>query len=234
MDDCLRCHGMHFEGGIRDLVTPIDTAGPWALREPRLANQPVIPCLACHQMHRQGSPMVRPAVKSLNASPSQGIFPPSLALFDRRELDYVPVADLPLPLMRAGKQPVRISPDQRQALCYQCHAPLAGMQVGSGDDRTTVGVHAGLSCLACHQGHGQTTRASCANCHPQLSNCGLDVETMDTTFKSTNSPHNIHFVKCQDCHTKGVPKKRPASQLSRSIPLRQSPFPADENRQMAR
>ena len=24
---------------------------------------------------------------------------------------------------------------------------------------------------------------SCANCHPQLSNCGLDVETMDTTFK---------------------------------------------------
>ncbi len=25
MDDCLRCHGMHFEGGIRDLVAPLDT-----------------------------------------------------------------------------------------------------------------------------------------------------------------------------------------------------------------
>src|SRR5574337_2047514 len=29
MDDCLRCHGMHFEGVIRSLVTPIATVGPW-------------------------------------------------------------------------------------------------------------------------------------------------------------------------------------------------------------
>jgi hypothetical protein len=71
-----------------------------------------------------------------------------------------------------------------------------------------VGVHEGLSCLACHQGHGQKTRASCATCHPQLSNCGLNVESMDTTFKSAKSPHNIHFVKCVDCHTKGIPKKK--------------------------
>ena len=28
MDDCLRCHAMHFEGGIRDLVTPLDRKGP--------------------------------------------------------------------------------------------------------------------------------------------------------------------------------------------------------------
>ena len=27
MDDCLRCHGMHYEGGIRDLVTPLDKKG---------------------------------------------------------------------------------------------------------------------------------------------------------------------------------------------------------------
>ena len=30
MDDCLRCHGMHFEGGIGDLVTPVDRDGPVA------------------------------------------------------------------------------------------------------------------------------------------------------------------------------------------------------------
>jgi choline dehydrogenase-like flavoprotein len=59
-----------------------------------------------------------------------------------------------------------------------------------------------------HEKHGRKMRASCANCHPQLSNCGLDVETMDTTFRSTKSPHNIHFVKCADCHRKGVPRKR--------------------------
>jgi len=208
MDDCLRCHAMHFEGGIRDLVTPVDVKGPWKLRHPELTDQPVIPCLACHQMHRQGPPLARPAVKPVNPGPNQEIFRPSLALFDRRELDYVPVGRLPLPAMRDGERPVKISPDRRQALCYQCHAPLASMEVGSGDDRTPTGVHAGLSCLACHQGHGQKTRASCANCHPQLSNCGLDVETMDTTFKSIKSPHNVHFVKCVDCHTKGVPKKK--------------------------
>ena len=59
-------------------------------------------------------------------------------------------------------------PDRRQALCYQCHAPRASMQVFSGDDRTPVGVHEGLSCLACHASTAQTTRASCASCHPAV------------------------------------------------------------------
>ena len=86
--------------------------------------------------------------------------------------------------------------------------PRANAQVGSGDDRTPIGVHEGLSCFACHEKHGQTTRASCTTCHPQLSNCGINVETMDTTFKSVKSPHNVHTVKCIDCHPKGVPRKR--------------------------
>jgi hypothetical protein len=30
---------------------------------------------------------------------------------------------------------------------------------------------------------------------------------MDTTFKSATSRHNIHFVKCADCHTGGVPAR---------------------------
>jgi hypothetical protein len=208
MDDCLRCHAMHFDGGIRDLVTPLDTKGPWKLRDPGVAEQPAIPCLACHQMHRQGAQLVRPPAKPLNPGPGQELFRPSLALFDRRELDYVALGHLPLPAMRMGDRNIKISPDIRQALCYQCHAPLANREAGSGDDRTATGVHEGLSCFACHQGHGQKTRASCATCHPQLSNCGLDVETMDTTFKATKSLHNIHFVNCTDCHASGVPKKK--------------------------
>jgi choline dehydrogenase-like flavoprotein len=65
---------------------------------------------------------------------------------------------------------------------------------------------AGLSvvCLACHAKHGQTTRASCAACHPRLSNCGRDVETMDTTFKDPESRNDVHRVACGDCHPKGV------------------------------
>ncbi len=123
-------------------------------------------------------------------------------------MTHIPVDRLPLPAMRDGERVVRASNDRRQALCYQCHAPVSTFEVRSGDDRTPVGVHEGISCLACHQKHGRNTRASCATCHPRLSNCGIDVETMDTTFKSKTSVHNVHFVKCADCHTKGVPKRK--------------------------
>jgi Cytochrome c554 and c-prime len=208
MDDCLRCHGMHFGGGIRDLVTPVDTTGPWKLHDPRLAAEPAIPCLTCHQIHHEGMPLPPSVEGQTVAGPQQEINRPSLGLFDRRSRDHVPAADLPLPVMVEGERVVKTSPDQRQALCYQCHAPLATRQVDSGDDRTPIGVHEGLSCFACHLKHGQQTRASCATCHPRLSNCGIDVEKMDTTFKSKKSPHNIHFVKCLDCHTKGIPKRK--------------------------
>jgi len=208
MDDCLRCHGMHFEGGVRDLVAPADRVGPWRMLRAELTNAPSMPCLACHEMHREGSPLQKANLEGRLPGPSQEIVRPSLALFDRRTQQYVAVADLPLPAMVDGARPIRMSKDQRQALCYQCHAPVASMQVGSGDDRTGMGVHEGISCLVCHAQHGQTTRASCATCHPKMSNCGLDVERMDTTFLSPRGNHNVHWVKCGDCHVKGVPRRR--------------------------
>ena len=127
---------------------------------------------------------------------------------------------LSLPQLSDGPRPVKISPDQRQALCYQCHAPRQpeaatiaatnhyGPQIGSGDDRTPVGVHEGISCLACHAGHNESAAASCKNCHPQMSHCDLDVEKMDTTFATAKSAHNIHWVRCTDCHQHGVPKPK--------------------------
>ncbi len=187
-DDCLRCHGMHFEGGIRDLPAA------------RLEDRPAMPCLSCHQLHRQGPQLKKDLPREISR--------PSLAFFDRRTQSHVPVARLALPAIKEGDRAVRMSPDHRQALCYQCHAPLAGMQARSGDDRTGLGVHEGISCLACHQRHGEKTAASCDTCHPRLSNCGLNVANMDTTFRSRDSRHNIHWVKCQDCHTKGVPRRR--------------------------
>jgi hypothetical protein len=217
MDDCLRCHGMHFEGGIRDLVTPVNTSGPWSLKRAGLAKQPAIPCLACHQVHAKGEPLPRGFVELPKPGPAQEINRPSIALFDRREMDHFSVKTLPMPQVLDGGKPLRMSPDSRQALCYQCHAPLSTMQAGSGDDRTAMGVHEGLSCLACHQKHAQNTRASCANCHPRLSNCGIDVEKMDTTFLSRTSTHNIHFVKCIDCHPKGVPAKKKVREGDRLV-----------------
>ncbi|MCL4401983.1 MAG: cytochrome c family protein, partial [Acidobacteria bacterium] len=216
MDDCLRCHGMHFQGAIGDVVQPLNTKGPWTLRDVKLVSAPAIPCLACHSMHREGQPMMKQEWPRVGGK--QELFRPSLALMDRRSQMSLSLAYLPLPRMYEGARQVRTSPDRRQALCYQCHAPLADAQVHSGDDRTPVGVHEGLSCLACHQKHGQQTRASCADCHPRLSNCGLDVEKMDTTFLSPRSGHDIHFVKCADCHTKGVPPRKINAGLAAAAP----------------
>ena len=207
MDDCLRCHGMHFEGALKDLVTPVDTKGPWQILRAGLKDAPAIPCLVCHSVHRAGEPL-KGHVRKAGISRKEEIARPSLGLFDRRSMAPVELALLPMPQPLDGDRAVKMSPDTRQALCYQCHAPLANRQVRSGDDRTPVGVHEGLSCLACHDKHRGTTRASCANCHPRLSNCGRDVETMDTTFVDKESKHNVHWVKCADCHPRGVPPKR--------------------------
>jgi hypothetical protein len=61
-----------------------------------------------------------------------------------------------------GARGVKMSSDQRQALCYQCHAPTSTRQVASGDDRTGVGVHEGISCLGCHSQHGLTAQLTVA------------------------------------------------------------------------
>lgn len=208
MDDCLRCHGMHFERGIGDLVMPVDRTGPWMLKRAELAQQPSMPCLTCHQMHRTGAVLTKNGPKGDVPGPMQDVAPSSLAFFDRRTEGYVAATALPMPAVLEDTRRVKMSPDRRQALCYQCHAPVYSMQVASGDDRTAIGVHEGISCLACHAGHGQTTRASCATCHPKMSNCGLDVEKMDTTFRSAKSKHNIHWVRCVDCHGPKVPRKK--------------------------
>jgi hypothetical protein len=209
MDDCLRCHAQHFEGGVRDLVQPLDRRGPWTFVEDEYAGLPAVPCLACHSVHRRGEPLAPRSDRLQAEGTAQEVARPSLALYDRRALEHVGLDRLPLPAMLDEGRPVKASPDRRQALCYQCHAPRAGNQVFSGDDRTPVGVHEGLSCLACHAKHGQTTRASCDGCHPRLSNCGIDVAKMDTTFKSRESLHDVHRVACVDCHPKGVPQKKP-------------------------
>jgi hypothetical protein len=218
-DDCLRCHGMHFNGAVRDLVQPVNATGPWhVIRE--FANAPAMPCLACHQIHREGPMQSKPAERiSATVAPASA----TVGLFDRREQVHIAASQLPMPVLFDGSRPVKISPDQRQAICYQCHAPRqpetgtdaarihAGPQIASGDDRTPVGVHEGISCISCHNGHRENAVSSCKTCHPQMSNCGIDVEKMDTTFANAKSAHNVHWVRCTDCHQHGVPKPKIAA-----------------------
>jgi hypothetical protein len=156
----------------------------------------------------------------------------SLAFFDRREGIHFSAASLSIPQLHDGPRALTMSQDARQAICYQCHAPREpeagspaavnqwGAQAGSGDDRTPMGVHEGLSCISCHDGHNENARASCKTCHPKMSHCGIDVEKMDTSYANANSTHNIHWVKCTDCHQHGVPKA-PAKLKSQSAANRE-------------
>ncbi len=211
-DDCLRCHAMFFEGGIQDMVAPESTRGPWALADPEGGDKPAIPCLTCHEIHFKDSPAIRPDYSDpkLIASKREPQAPKP-SFYDRREKKHIGIMFLPQPPIRDVQRIIKTSPDARQRICYQCHAPDYARQVGSADDRTPKGVHEGLSCLACHSPHSLDTRPSCAECHPRLSNCGRDVDKMDTTFLSPASPHNIHFATCEECHPKGVPPRKPRS-----------------------
>ena len=167
MDDCLRCHGMHFEGGIRDLVTPLEHCGPLATsnaraREPRRSS-PASPATRCIA---RASPWPRPA-GTARCQPPTGNQRPSLALFDRRELAARSRAESAA--ARDARRRARREDQPRPAPGLVLPVPRARRytrRCGSGDDRTPIGVHEGLSCFACHQKHGQQTRASCATCHP--------------------------------------------------------------------
>ena len=199
--DCLRCHGMFYEGTTADLVEPINTKGPWKLRDQNKAGQPSIPCMACHEIHTDGEPSVRP-----DYSNPQSVFysrkdsGTSLSYYARFEKMHFSSKSLPKLHLTDGEKTVKVSDDHEMRNCIQCHAPNSWHEAGTSDDRTPRGVHEGISCMACHEPHSNDARNSCKKCHPAISNCNLDVTTMNTTFADPKSPNNIHWVSCTDCH----------------------------------
>lgn len=196
--DCFRCHGMYYEGTIYDLVEPISTEGPWSLNVPSKADDPAIPCLACHQIHTENEPYpsLKPIV-AVSAIPERN---PAYGLYVRSDKMFMRADHLPVPDMYHEGEKIPLSEEPAQRLCVQCHAPGAFHATGSMDDRTPRGVHQGIGCQSCHEPHSMNARNSCISCHPALSNCGLDVHNMNTTYNDPNSPNNIHFVSCEDCH----------------------------------
>ena len=202
--DCLRCHGMFFEGTVKDVVEPLKIKGPWKLKDGEMATRPTIPCMACHQIHQEGLPKTNPDYadpKSIFYHTKSSIS--KLSFYDRHEKVYFPVAQLPKLNLWEGERVVKVSDDPIMRNCVQCHAPNALHQAGTSDDRTPRGVHEGLSCMSCHEPHSNNARNSCKTCHPAMSNCKLDVTKMNTSYADAKSPNNIHFVACIDCHKDG-------------------------------
>jgi hypothetical protein len=207
--DCLRCHGMFSDVPVQDLVEPLDKTGPWKMKNTETLDKPVIPCMACHQIHNVGFPRVNPDYSNpLNVFYLRQVSSVKVSFYYRPDKTNISAEYLPKLLLWEGDKSVNVSDDLLMRNCIQCHSPNARHQAGSSDDRTPRGVHEGIGCTACHEPHSNDARQSCIKCHPVISNCKLDVTKMNTTFNDPGSPNNIHWVACTDCHKqKGFTRK---------------------------
>jgi nitrate/TMAO reductase-like tetraheme cytochrome c subunit len=199
--DCLRCHGMFYEGTIKELVEPISVQGPWSLIDDSKSDQATIPCMACHKIHSEGQPVTEPDYSTPdNIFYNRLMENKTVGFYSRHEKIHFALEYLPTPVMLNEEDTVKTPEDPVYRLCVQCHAPSVWHQAGSHDDHTPIGVHEGISCATCHEKHSNFQRRSCDKCHPMISNCNLDVKTMNTTFSLPSSSNDIHSVSCTDCH----------------------------------
>jgi len=167
--DCLRCHGMFYDGNINQLMTMDGDYTQWKINDEKQKMRPAISCLSCHQMHTE-NPRSERYVSMTDSTKNINERNPMTALYIRADKNYLRSDMLPKCKMFDGDREVTVPSDPNTQLCMQCHAPNFKHQAGSEDDRTVTGVHEGISCIACHQPHSGETRASCAKCHPSLSN----------------------------------------------------------------
>ena len=204
--DCLRCHAMFSDVSIGEIVGPLDIKGPWEFKTSSVATKPVIPCLACHQIHLVGTPHVSPDYSNpQNAFYGRTTGNSIVSYYNRHDKTHISAENLPILQLWEGVRPVNVSSDPVMRNCIQCHAPNARHEAGTGDDRTPGGVHEGFSCITCHDPHSNDAKQSCSKCHPAISHCKIDVKTMNTSFANRNSPNNIHRLSCTNCHKTGRP-----------------------------
>lgn len=201
--DCLRCHGMYYDGNIQDLMKKPETANEkWKLNKEGKGSDMAIPCLSCHQIHSDNEPISE--TKSRNyqqpLSSVKSNRNPYINWYIRTDKRHQRADKLKKIEMFDKGKPIKVSDDPANKLCLQCHSPNFAHQTGSEDDRTPTGVHEGISCVACHLPHSNDAGNSCKTCHPAISNCKIDVTTMNTTFANIKSLNNIHSVSCRSCH----------------------------------
>jgi len=187
--DCLRCHGMFYDGNINNLMKlDGNDYKQWKIRDEKQETRLTIPCLSCHQMHTE-NPRSERYIALNDSSRNLDERNPVTALYIRAEKMHLRSDMLPKCKMFDGDKELVTPSDPNTQLCMQCHAPNFKHQAGSEDDCTVTGVHEGISCIACHQPHSGETKASCAQCHPSLSN-----EQIEGVNKQPHS-YNIRIEK---------------------------------------
>jgi hypothetical protein len=197
---CLRCHGMFYDGNIKTLMKKEN--GIWKLQDMTIASNPTVPCLACHAVHTDNELLGIATRYNIpkEIAPERQPRNPVNNYYVRDTKQHIRIDRLKKIAMNDQGRELKVSDDPVNTLCIQCHAPNFKHQAGSEDDNTPSGVHEGISCNACHSPHSNDARHSCKHCHPAISNCGLDVTKMNTSYSNLSSPNDIHSVSCGSCH----------------------------------
>lgn len=165
--DCFRCHGMFYDNDIHTLMELDGAPADWKIKEKRQELLPTVPCLACHQIHTE-NPVSMRYVSAADSSKKTRYKNPRTALYVRADKMHLRSDKLtPVNMVKEDGE-INKATDPTTLLCMQCHAPDYQHRVGSQDDRTPVGIHEGISCVACHRPHSGDTRESCIQCHSSL------------------------------------------------------------------
>jgi len=102
MEDCFRCHGMHFQGDLRDMVVPVDTKGPWRLVDARWTDRAAIPCLTCTRCTGRDSGRAARAAAGYGRQPASHGVPIAGSVRSPRAGPHA-LALLPLPEMMQAR-----------------------------------------------------------------------------------------------------------------------------------
>lgn len=223
---CLKCHSPELGAvKIADIVQPLDQKGPWKLvgQYANAGDTPSIPCLACHQTHTPKPAGLLPGMnfgdestfyRNVSAPQTTNLY--TYDAFAQKYVDPAPIA----PVMN-GDQAIPIADTRANRVCYTCHAtekaesnlfepqkePEGDNSVGTGDDRTLMGAHQGITCVTCHMAGGSHTfnpMNACSQCHsPGNTTASLDyIKSVATSYtdpslsmlSGNQSPLNIHFL----------------------------------------
>jgi uncharacterized repeat protein (TIGR01451 family) len=185
---CVKCHSPELgTTPIGNIVQPLNTTGPWQLAGPyaNAGDTPSIPCLECHQPHTVQAPGLLPGMDFADESTFYRNVPApqvsNLYIYDAFAQKYVDPQSI-APVLDLNGQAIPINDTRANRVCYTCHAtdraesnlfepntaPSGDNTVGTGDDRTLMGVHQGLQCVDCHMPGGSHTfdpMSSCSQCH---------------------------------------------------------------------
>lgn len=165
--DCLRCHGMFYDGEVKDLLTMEGDPREWRVTQEEQASRPVMTCLACHQTHAPQSkyPVYGQSDSISRSKQFETTMNPRTALYVRADKRHLSSGSLRQVEMQGKDSLLRTTDDPDAWLCMQCHAPNGKHMSGTSDDMTPTGPYQGMSCLECHDPHSNQLKNNFRNVH---------------------------------------------------------------------